>query len=94
MSSHTRSILRILIVEDHIETRETISRLLDHFGYEITSADSIGGALQLFEAREFDALLIDIGLPDGDGYDLVVAAKQRRHVCAVALTARDRPEDF
>ena len=70
--------LRILLVEDHGDTLQALSRLLTHFGHKISVADGAQAALKVIDSKEFDVLLSDIGLPDGNGYDLISEAKRRR----------------
>ncbi|HYK24340.1 MAG TPA: response regulator [Candidatus Acidoferrum sp.] len=86
--------LRILVVEDHGDTRRTLSRLLSYFGHQISVADSRQSALQMIAAKNFDVLLTDIALPDGSGYDVASRAKREQHVKSVALTGFDRAEDI
>jgi CheY-like chemotaxis protein len=78
--------LRLLLVDDHADTRAVLSRLLTKFGHQTTTADSAQSALKLFEGDRFDVLISDIGLPDGNGYDLVREAKRRQSLKAVALS--------
>jgi PAS domain S-box-containing protein len=78
--------LRLLLVDDHLDTRRVLSRLLTKFGHEVATADSAQGAMKLLESRRFDALVSDIGLPDGNGYNLVREAKRRQPLKAVALS--------
>jgi CheY-like chemotaxis protein len=85
--------LRILVVEDHSDTLQALSRLLNHFGHEISVADGAQNALKLIDSEEFDVVLCDIALPDGNGYDLIAQAKRRRPVKAVALTGFGTHED-
>jgi CheY-like chemotaxis protein len=86
--------LRILLVEDHDDTLHALSRLLTHFGHEISMADDAQSALQIIESKEFDVVLSDIGLPDGSGYDLISEAKRRRPFKAVALTGFGTDDDI
>ena len=84
--------LRILVVEDHSDTLEALSRLLDHFGHEISAAEDAQSARDMINSKEFDVILCDIALPDGNGYDLIAEAKRKRPLKAVALSgfaARD-----
>jgi PAS domain S-box-containing protein len=78
--------LRLLLVDDHLDTRRVLSRLLTKFGHEVATADSAQGAMKLLESRRVDALVSDIGLPDGNGYNLVREAKRRQPLKAVALS--------
>jgi CheY-like chemotaxis protein len=85
--------LRILVVEDHSDTLQALSRLLNHFGHEISVADGAQNALNIIDSKEFDVVLCDIALPDGNGYDVIAQAKRRRPVKAVALTGFGTSED-
>jgi len=86
--------LRILVVEDHSETLEALSRLLSHFGHEISVADGAQHALNIIDSKEFDVVLCDIALPDGSGYDVIAEAKRKRPVKAVALSGFAATEDI
>jgi CheY-like chemotaxis protein len=86
--------LRILVVEDHSDTLQALSRLLSRFGHEISVSDTAHNALNIIDSKEFDVLLCDIALPDGSGYDLVAQAKRRRPVKAVALTGFGTTDDI
>src|SRR5207247_8891880 len=77
--------LRILVVEDHSDTLQALSRLLSHFGHEISLADTAENALNMLESKEFDVVLCDIALAAGNGYALIAQAKRRRSVKAVGL---------
>jgi PAS domain S-box-containing protein len=86
--------LRLLLVDDHADTRHVLSRLLTKCGHEVATADSAQGARKLLESGRFDVLISDIGLPDGDGYGLVGAAKQKDSLKAVALSGFGTEEDI
>lgn len=66
---------RVLMVDDHDDTRIAIKRLLEKSGYNVTTADSVQGALQTCppgaDGQAFDILISDIGLPDGSGLDIM-----------------------
>jgi len=86
--------LRILLVEDHRDTRRTLSRLLTHFGHEVLAADNIQSALKIVDSGNVEVLLCDIGLPDGTGYELVSQAKSKQPIKAVALTGFGTENDI
>jgi CheY-like chemotaxis protein len=86
--------LRILVVEDHSDTLQALSRLLTHFGHEISLADGAQNALNAIESEQFDVVLCDIALPDGNGYDVIAQAKRKQPVKAVALTGFGAIEDI
>jgi hypothetical protein len=85
----------ILIVEDHTDTRVVLTSLLGRSGYRIISANRVREATELLEKMHFDILLSDIGLPDGDGLEVVRKAKALQpHIRAIALTARGTEKDY
>ena len=79
--------VRILFVEDHDDTRQTLSRLLRHFDHEVVTARNYRTASAILDKCHFDILLSDIGLPDGDGCDLVKEAKSKQPLVGIAVTA-------
>jgi PAS domain S-box-containing protein len=87
------AMLRILLVEDHDDTRRILARLLTHFGYKVSIASTLEEALNTFRTEPFDAILSDIGLPDGTGYDLISEAKRIQAIKAVALTGYGMAHD-
>lgn len=86
--------LRILLVEDHRDTRQTLARLLQHFGHDIFVAENTRTALEILASRTFDVVLSDIGLPDGSGYDVISEAKRRQRVTGIALTGFGTKQDI
>ena len=80
--------VNILLVEDHKDSREVLSGLLNHCGHEVITAANMQDALRLLGHLRFEVLVCDIGLPDGSGLDLVVEAKKRQPwKKTIALTA-------
>jgi signal transduction histidine kinase/CheY-like chemotaxis protein len=92
--------LRILVVEDHGDTRRTLARLLTHFGHEISVADCVQAALDAFNPQKFDAVLSDIGLPDGTGYEVMSEVRRQQAeskgsaLTGIALTGFGMDEDI
>jgi hypothetical protein len=86
--------LRILLVEDHGDTRRTLARLLKHFGHDISVAENTEDALAILRSKTLDVVLSDIGLPDGSGYDVIAEAKRRQSVTGIALTGFGMEEDI
>lgn len=70
--------LRILLVEDHVDTGRVIARLLRNAGHVVEYADTAGAALALFERNDFDLIVSDLGLPDMSGLDLMRKFSARR----------------
>ncbi|HEX8489760.1 MAG TPA: ATP-binding protein [Chthoniobacterales bacterium] len=86
--------LQVLIVDDHAETLRVLSALLRKRGHVVSTADSSQGALTILDNVKFDVLISDIGLPDGNGYDLIREAKKRQSLKGVALSGFGMEEDM
>ncbi len=89
-----RQTMRILLVEDHEDTNRSLTRLLRRRGYEVQSAASLQGALDLSAKEEFDVLISDLGLPDGSGIDLMQRLSSNRSLFGIALTGFGMEEDI
>jgi PAS domain S-box-containing protein len=85
--------LRILLVEDHQDTRRTLSRLLTHFGHNVVTADNVEGAMAVMASNNIDAVLCDIGLPDGSGYEVAAQARATGRIKTIALTGFGTEQD-
>ena len=90
--------LRVLIVDDEIDTREFMVTALSEYGSEVTAAESVNEAFRLLERFKPDVLLCDISMPVEDGYALIrqiraLAQEQGGHIPAAAVTAYAREED-
>jgi len=86
--------LKILVVEDHGDTRRVLTGLLGHFGHSISAADTVESAVAFVKAKHFDAIVSDLALPDGSGCDVIREAKRRQDLAGVALTAHGEDEDL
>jgi PAS domain S-box-containing protein len=76
----------ILLVEDHADTAAALSRLLQARGHAVQTASSAAEALLIFKPGAFDLIICDIGLPDGNGYNLLNSIRQIDSIAAIALT--------
>ena len=61
----------ILVVDDELNLRKAVSRLLTKAGYDTAEAESVDQAVALHRARRYDLLVLDIALPDGSGVDVL-----------------------
>lgn len=89
--------LRLLLVEDHEDTANSLKRLLLRRGYQVTLATSVAGASDAMRSDRFDVLISDIGLPDGQGLELMepfVALAKPRTVAGIALSGYGMAEDL
>ncbi|MDO8958968.1 MAG: response regulator transcription factor [Rhodocyclaceae bacterium] len=86
--------MRILIVEDDTHIAENLVLYLEMKGHECDYATACRGARERIVQAEFDALIVDRGLPDGDGLALVRELRaQGNSLWILVLTARDTLED-
>src|SRR5262249_29676626 len=90
--------LRILLAEDNEFNAQHLERLLGMRGHHVRLASNGREALALAEQAGFDLLLLDIHMPELDGFQVVRALRQRErsaggHLPVIALAARSRKED-
>jgi CheY-like chemotaxis protein len=87
--------LRILVVEDNADNRESLVLLLRQLGHEAGGAEDGPRALSLLASGAYDLAFIDIGLPGTNGYDIARHARANggQNVHLVALTGYGQPED-
>lgn len=86
--------LSLLLVEDHYDSATALTYLLRHFGYHAQAADCCATARRMYAAERFDVVLCDLGLPDGDGCDLLAELSLIRPVRALAITGYAMPQDL
>jgi signal transduction histidine kinase/CheY-like chemotaxis protein len=87
---------RILVVDDNVDAADSLATLLRLYGYQVWTAYGGASALEAAEQHQPQVILLDIGLPGLDGYE--VATRLRRHstlarVTLVALTGYGQEED-
>jgi len=94
-------LLRILLVEDDENTRMVLSRLLTRDGHHVEAVGTCAAAIQLAKAaatsqvKPFEALVCDIGLPDGSGLDIARAIKALTpEIKAIALSGYGTDDDI
>ncbi len=87
--------LRILLVEDHEPTRKALGQLLTRRQHEVKLAASAAEARELFSQNNFQLLISDIGLPDGNGFELMKEFRSRnRNLWGIALTGYGMEQDM
>jgi CheY-like chemotaxis protein len=91
-SGHATQQLRILLVEDHQDSADTLSQLLSFHGFDVTVARTMHDALESAE-RGIDFLISDIRLPDGTGLDLMRRLQSRRPVRGIAISGFGTEQD-
>ena len=84
----------LLVVDDEPFLRDAVAASLRFLGFEVTTADTGAGALRLARGRRFDLVVLDVMLPDTDGFEVV--RRLRQDGCGVPvifLTAKDTEAD-
>jgi signal transduction histidine kinase/GAF domain-containing protein/ActR/RegA family two-component response regulator/HPt (histidine-containing phosphotransfer) domain-containing protein len=89
--------LRVLVAEDDELNERLMRQLLGKRGHHVRVARTGRDALALVDAHDFDVLLLDVHLPELDGFEVITAIRHReretRRLHVIATTARSRPED-
>ena len=83
---------RILIVDDEPALQHMVGEILTRAGYETDGALSCAQALERFHAAVPDAVLLDVMLPDGEGFSLFGRLREIRDIPVLFLSARDEDE--
>jgi signal transduction histidine kinase/FixJ family two-component response regulator len=78
---------RVFIVDDNVDAADTLAMLLELEGHEVRAVHNPGDAIEQIESFRPDVALVDIGLPDIDGYELVQRLRQRPAMAAVRFVA-------
>jgi DNA-binding response OmpR family regulator len=84
---------RILMVEDDERIRTSTRMALEDEGYEVDEADTAESALEIFEGRAPDVVLIDLMLPGIDGFECCRAIRRTSAVPIIMVTARSDTHD-
>ena len=90
--------LRVLVVDDNIDSLLLTAFILEEYGTEVVKAASAGEALRIFLDTKLDMLICDLAMPREDGYSLIrkirlLEPEQGGQIPAIALTASAGEED-
>ena len=84
----------LLVVDDEQFLRDAVATLLSSLGFTVASAGSGTEAVRLARTRPFDLVILDVMLPDLDGFEIVQRLRgDGNHVPVIFLTAKDTRED-
>ncbi len=87
--------MRLLVVEDDRLLNNTLCYNLSAAGYIVDAAMSKSAAVNFCEVQDYDLIVLDVNLPDGNGFDFCTEIKERRPDTAVIfLTANDMESDM
>jgi len=86
--------LNILIVEDHDNTATVMSKLLKHNGHEVVTASTVRQALEVLRTTPLDLLVSDLGLPDGNGFQVMRELAKISDAKGIAISGYGMEEDL
>ncbi|HUE41131.1 MAG TPA: MASE1 domain-containing protein [Chthoniobacterales bacterium] len=78
--------LRILLVDDHVDTCTALERLLVRRGHLVAAAHNVRSAMEAAARSPFDLLISDIALPDGTGIELMSYLRAMSHIPGIAIS--------
>lgn len=81
---------RILLVEDDLSLIEGLEFSLKKDGYQVDLARTVREALERFRGQSYDLLILDLGLPDGSGFEVCRKVRQTSATPVIFLTASDK----
>ncbi len=85
--------MKILIIEDEPELRKSMKQYLHQEGYVIESASDYSKALEKIEVYDYDCILVDINLPQGNGLDIIKHLKQNHSKAGIIIISAKNSSD-
>ena len=86
--------MKILLVEDNKTISKALKYTLEQNKYDVLSAENVSEALNLLKREKVDLIILDITLPDGDGFELYKIIKEKYNISTIFLTAKDDENDI
>ena len=83
----------IIIIEDEKNICNFIETVLSPQGYQVTSANTGTDGLKLIESLKPDVVLLDLGLPDYDGIEVIQKVREWSEIPIVVVSARDQDQE-
>jgi two-component system KDP operon response regulator KdpE len=83
----------ILVVDDDAQMRRLLRNVLTGHGYTLLEAASVAAAVEVVARRQPNLVLLDLGLPDGDGLDVIRTMRPEDRTPIIVLSARDKEGD-
>jgi DNA-binding response OmpR family regulator len=83
----------ILVVDDEESVLDSLQSILENAGYRVVTAQTGQKALEKVQFIPFDAILVDLKLPDIDGADLLLRLPKNREMIKIIITGFSTPEE-
>lgn len=93
MKRQVRKKLKALVVDDEKSIRRFLKAALSSYGYEVLEAENAGKAIELFFSFHPDILILDLGLPDKDGIEVIRQVRERASTPIIILSVREDEAD-
>lgn len=84
---------RILVIDDETQIRKMLRIALKSVGYDVTEAESVASGLSALVRQQPDLVILDLGLPDGDGLELLAELRSFSKVPVIVLSVRNGDAD-
>src|SRR6266568_523308 len=85
--------MRILVVEDELDLQRGLARALRDEGYAVDCADNGADGLFNAESTDYDAVVLDVMMPQMDGWEVLSRLRKKKKTPVLMLTARDQTRD-
>ena len=86
--------MQILLVEDNLSIAKGLKYSLEQKEYKVVHKDSARSTIDALEDEKFDLIILDISLPDGNGFKLYESQIKNKKIPTIFLTARDEEDDI
>lgn len=86
--------IRILLIEDDTHIAQSVQFFLEGEGFQVRVAETGKDAMYLLRAEDFQLAILDVTLPDGNGFELFQEMKARKELPVIFLTALDGEEEI
>ena len=86
--------MQILLVEDNKAITKALTYNLEQNKYKVLCAENIADAQKMLEKENIDLVILDVTLPDGNGFDLYQTMKEKYNINTIFLTAKDDENDI
>lgn len=84
----------ILVIDDEIQMRRLLRSTLESAGYAVTLAENGRDGLRLAKSERFDSIILDLGLPDADGIDILKTLRTWAQFPIIILSVRSSEQDI
>jgi CheY-like chemotaxis protein len=88
--------LSVMVVDDNVDAAQMLSTILELHGHTVTVIERPSAALDILRQKSYDLLVLDIGLPEMDGYELarrIRSMPETSNACLVALSGYGQAQD-